>query len=67
MGQKISYDIAGTVNLGNFENVKVGFGFEGDIFENETKEQAIERITQFVEENWQKRIEAAVEAFREST
>lgn len=66
MATRIKYDIAGTVNLENFENIKVGFGLEDDIRDGESKEDAVQRIVKFVEDNWQQRIEVAVEKFRES-
>ena len=62
---RISYDIAGTINLENYENIRVGFGLEDDIREGETKEAAVARIAEFVERNWQDRVQVAVDKFRD--
>ncbi len=64
---RIKYYLEGTINLENFENIRVGFGLEADIQDGESKEDAVTRIADFVERNWQDRVVVAVDKFRSAT
>jgi hypothetical protein len=57
---EIAYDF--TVNLGNFENVKVHVGYASDVKHGETPEQAYERVDAFVSEKVSKEVEEARKA-----
>ena len=57
---EIAYDF--TVNLGNFENVKVHIGYGSDVHESETVEQAYERVDAFVSEKISIEVEEARKA-----
>jgi hypothetical protein len=57
---EIAYDF--TVNLGNFENVKVHVGYASDVKENETPEEAYARVDDFVSEKISKEVEEARKA-----
>lgn len=45
---KVSY--SATINLGNFNNVKIDFGVEDWVREGESTEDALKRVSTLVEE-----------------
>jgi hypothetical protein len=65
LATKIKYNLGGTVNLKNYENVKVDFGVEDDVRDGETFDEAKARIVQKVDETWRELIVAAARAFQD--
>ena len=57
---EIAYDF--TVNLGNFENVKVHVGYASDVKQGETTDEAYSRVDDFVSEKISKEVEEARKA-----
>jgi hypothetical protein len=51
---EIAYDF--TVNLGNFENVKIHIGYASDVQHGETVEEAYDRVDAFVTEKVTKEV-----------
>lgn len=46
---RVKIDLSFTRNLGNYESIRIGVGIEDDIRENETVNDATERVYKFVE------------------
>jgi len=40
-----------TINIGNFENIKVDFGVTDEVQPTETQQEAIDRVYELVQEN----------------
>ena len=57
---EIAYDF--TVNLGNFENVKVHIGYASDVQKGETLDEAYARVDDFVSTKVSKEVEEARKA-----
>jgi len=57
---EIAYDF--TVNLGNFENVKVHIGYASDVQHGETLDEAYDRVDAFVSDKVSKEVEEARKA-----
>ena len=49
METKVKVDLSFTRNLGNYESIRIGVGIEDDVRENETVNDATERVYKFVE------------------
>lgn len=47
---KVKVDLSFTRNLGNYESIRIGVGIEDSVRQNETVNDATERIYKFVEE-----------------
>ena len=52
----IKVQLACTINLGNFENVKIDVGFEDTIRKGETPDTAFDRIHKFAEDKLNEKI-----------
>lgn len=46
---RVKIDLSFTRNLGNYESIRIGVGIEDDVRENETVNDATERVYKFVE------------------
>lgn len=57
---EIAYDF--TVNLGNFENVKVHVGYASNVKQGETLDEAYSRVDDFISEKISKEVEEARKA-----
>lgn len=64
MDTKVNASLSVTINLGNFQNLKLEFGIEDYRRSGETMEQASERVFRFVESQLEKRIEETMETVR---
>lgn len=47
---KVKVDLSFTRNLGNYESIRIGVGIEDSVRQNETVNDATERVYKFVEE-----------------
>lgn len=65
LATRIKYNLGGTVNLKNYENIKVDFGIEDDVRDGESFDDARARIVQKVDESWRELIVAAAKAFQD--
>lgn len=46
---RVKVDLSFTRNLGNYESIRIGVGIEDDVRNNETVNDATERVYKFVE------------------
>ena len=46
---RVKVDLSFTRNLGNYESIRIGVGIEDDVRQNETVNDATERVYKFVE------------------
>lgn len=65
MSDKVKFEFAMTVNLGNYENAKIAVGLESDVEAEETWEQALERVRVFVKHACEKEAERVLNGSRE--
>ncbi len=60
----IKGSIGHTVNTGNFENIRVEVSIEDDVRQNETVDQAFDRVYSKLEEQLVKRVKNLVDGLR---
>lgn len=65
MTQKVKVNLGFTRNLGNFNSCRVDIGFEDDVRDEETVEEARKRVYEEVENELMHRLEQVVEQIKE--
>ena len=65
MTQKVKVNLGFTRNLGNFNSCRVDIGFEDDVRDSETVEDARKRVYEEVENELMHRLEQVVEQIKE--
>ena len=56
---KVTYSLGYTLNLGNFESLRIDFGVEDDLKEGESVKDASERVYSFVEKTLVEKVKEA--------
>lgn len=65
MNQRVKVNLGFTRNLGNFNSCRVDIGFEDDVRDEETVEEARKRVYEEVENELMHRLEQVVEQIKE--
>jgi len=53
---KVSVTLGYTLNLGNFQSLRVDLGFTDNVKNDETPDQAIERVYKFIESKVEEKV-----------
>lgn len=58
MTTRVSFNMGITLNIGNFESVRLDYGLEDDVREGEKVSEATSRVTKFVEHTLEEKIKS---------
>lgn len=63
----IRVELTATINLGDYNNIKIDVGFEDSVGKGELYDQAFDRIYEFVEGKLQEKVDEAQGTTKKST